>query len=210
MKTLAKISAAFVLVGLTSSSVVYAQDEQSNANYVQFGISDSNLQLTADADDAAGFNLAARYYLTDKVFLRGNYDRLSANDTLVAPGGELVDFDLNYDFAQFGASYIFAETDQLDFYSIFQAEYLGIDASINNGRVTDEDEWGFSAGLGAKALLWDVLDLSLEANYVDIEGETWRVNAAASYRITESFSLGLATQTWDEFDVVSITAQYRF
>lgn len=210
MKTLTTISAALLLAGATCAPAATAQDGQANANYVQFGLSNSNLQLTADADDASGFNLSARYYLTDKVFLRGNYDRLSANDTLVAPDTTLVEFDVNYDFAQFGASYIFAETEQLDFYTIFQAEYLGIDASLNSGRITDNDDWGFSAGLGAKALLWDALDVSLEANYVDIDGETWRVNAAASYRISEAFSLGIATQTWDEFDVVSLTAQYRF
>lgn len=210
MKLVSTISVASLLAAITIAPAALAQDGQTHASYIQFGLSNSNLQLTAEADDASGFNLSARHYLTDKVFLRGNYDRLSASDTLVAPGGGLVEFDLNYDFGQVGASYVFAQTEQLDFYTIFQAEYLGVDASLNSGRVTDEDEWGFSAGLGTQALFWDVLDVSLEANYVDIEGETWRVNAAASYRITDSFSLGVATQTWDEFDVVSLTAQYRF
>ncbi|HAS14486.1 MAG TPA: porin, partial [Idiomarina abyssalis] len=79
-----------------------------------------------------------------------------------------------------------------DIFATVTYEKLELVGSVDDIGSESFDESGYGAGLGVRSMLTDFLELSVKADYLDIDDENAiRYDASAFFHLTENLSLGV-------------------
>lgn len=153
------------------------------ANYVMYEPDGSNESLD-------GFEFKASLEIILNIFLQGSYSVLSDDSDL--------------DLYRIGAGWHLPIGETLDLYGILSF------ASAELDGVTDVDEDGLAANVGARFWLTDKFELNGEVEWLDLDESDMGVGAGVRWYLMERISLGLGVETLDSDETYTVGARFSF
>ncbi|MEP4148435.1 MAG: outer membrane beta-barrel protein [Halioglobus sp.] len=151
--------------------------------------------------EPTGFELAGSIGIGDWVFVDVRYSEES--DEIDVYG---YDVDIELDRLSAGVGAAWAVTDTTDFYGRLAYEDWSIEASaIGYSDRAEED--GYSYAVGVRSILWEVLELRGELDYIADETQ---VNFGAYYTFLPHFTLGASYTGMDNLETLKATFRFQF
>ncbi len=137
-----------------------------------------------------GFEFKASLEIFLNIFLQGSYSVLSDDSDL--------------DLYRIGAGWHLPIGETLDLYGILSF------ASAELDGVTDVDEDGLAANVGARFWLTDKFELNGEVEWLDLDESDMGVGAGVRWYLMERISLGLNIETLDSDETYTVGARFSF
>ena len=172
-------------------------------NYIEGSYVSSDLDSDSSGNlDIDGWEVAGAFqFFKDRAFVRGSYS--NQDESL----GSLFQ-DLELDILSVGLGARWPLADATDIYGDISYEKWRIEL----GSV-DEDESGYSAGLGVRSVVWRGLELNGEVGYMDvgdfIDGEaTFKLGGIYTFGI--GLGIGSSYEQIDDLETWRFTLRYAF
>jgi hypothetical protein len=143
---------------LASSSGALAQSPDWTYAEASYLSSEFDEDLLSDIEPE-GFELKGSYAFTDNWFVQGAYN--DQDDDVSVPGFP----DVNVEFSSFniGGGYAHPLSENTHIYG--RAAFESWDFEVDD---FDEDDQGYSAAAGIRAVVWEGLELNAEVGYIDV------------------------------------------
>lgn len=148
-----------------------------------------------------GFELAGSVGIGDWVFLDLRYSEES--DEI-----EVYTYDVDFDFKRLGvgAGVVWGVTDTTDLYGRLAHEDWSVETCAI-GYSDHVDENGFSYAFGARSILWEVIELRGELNFIADEHQ---FTLGAYYTFLPYFALGASYTGMDHLETLRATLRFNF
>lgn len=196
---------AIALIG-TSTSVLA---ESPNWDKIQASYIETDIETPIDNDITMdGYAVSGSLSLNESMFILANFDSV----------GDESDFgDVDLDSTNAGLGFNHGLTESTDVFATVTYEKLQLTGSVDDLGSESFDESGYGAGVGIRSMLTDFLELSVKADYLDIDDENaMRYDASAFFHLTENLSLGVGYKLYDldeidqDVDTMSASVRYSF
>jgi opacity protein-like surface antigen len=171
-----------------------ALGETPSYNFIEAGYVEVDLDFGDGFDvDGDGFGLGGAFEIGDNFFGFASYQDAS------------FDFGVDFSTLEIGLGYHKGISDNTSFF--FRVGYA--DAEISAPGFGSEDESGYSAGIGVRSNVSDLIELALEVAYLDLGdgADDTAIGGAIWFNITDNFALGANVSAGD--DVTSYGAGLR-
>ena len=178
---LLRILASFVLLGITASFGVYADNHDNGIkyNFAEFRI--------VDVDGGDGIEFGGSYRINQQYYAAVSFQNLD-----IGP------FD--FDIMEFTGGYIYPHK------KIDMAFEIGlIDADVVGGS-----ESGFSLAAGGRSFVTPELELRAFVRHVDISGSDTFVELGADYFLNNNVSVGFTLDVASDSDALTFGGRYYF
>lgn len=196
---------AIALIG-TSTSVLADSPkwDKIQASYIE-----TDIETPIDNDITMdGYAVSGSLSLNESMFILANFDSV----------GDESDFgDVDLDSTNAGLGFNHGLTESTDIFATVTYEKLQLTGSVDALGSESFDESGYGAGVGIRSMLTDFLELSVKADYLDIDDENaMRYDASAFFHLTENLSLGVGYKLYDldeidqDVDTMSASVRYSF
>lgn len=196
---------AIALIG-TSTSVLA---ESPNWDKIQASYIETDIETPIDNDITMdGYAVSGSLSLNESIFILANFDSV----------GDESDFgDVDLDSTNAGLGFNHGLTESTDIFATVTYEKLQLTGSVDDLGSESFDESGYGAGVGIRSMVTDFLELSVKADYLDIDDENaMRYDASAFFHLTENLSLGVGYKLYDldeidqDVDTMSASVRYSF
>lgn len=196
---------AIALIG-TSTSVLA---ESPNWDKIQASYIETDIETPIDNDITMdGYAVSGSLSLNESMFILANFDSV----------GDESDFgDVDLDSTNAGLGFNHGLTESTDIFATVTYEKLQLTGSVDDLGSESFDESGYGAGVGIRSMVTDFLELSVKADYLDIDDENaMRYDASAFFHLTENLSLGVGYKLYDldeidqDVDTMSASVRYSF
>ncbi len=165
------------------------------------------VQTEIDDDDfsPSGFNASFSKTLGEGFYLTGRYRDVSEDVNVFG-----LDVEVELSQLSLGGGYRFNVTESTDVFAQVTYENLEVGASAQ-GNSESEDDNGFGATIGVRAMVTNALELGAHIGYLDIaeESET-ALGVSAYYYFTDNIAVGATYEAWDGVDFIGLNARYAF
>ena len=196
---------AIALIGTSTSALA----DSPNWNKLQASYIDTDIETPIDEDISMdGYAVSGSLSLNESIFILANFDSV---------GDESEFGDVDLDSLNAGIGFNHGITESTDIFATVTYEKLELVGSVDDIGSESFDESGYGAGLGVRSMLIDFLELSVKADYLDIDDENAiRYDASAFFHLTENLSLGVGYKLYDldeidqDIDTVAATVRYSF
>jgi hypothetical protein len=196
---------AIALIGTSTSALA----DSPNWNKLQASYIDTDIETPIDEDISMdGYAVSGSLSLNESIFILANFDS-------VGDESEFADVDL--DSLNAGIGFNHGITESTDIFATVTYEKLELVGSVDDIGSESFDESGYGAGLGIRSMVTDFFELSVKADYLDIDDENAiRYDASAFFHLTENLSLGVGYKLYDldeidqDIDTVAATVRYSF
>ncbi|KPD22520.1 MULTISPECIES: outer membrane protein [Idiomarina] len=196
---------AIALIGTSTSALA----DSPNWNKLQASYIDTDIETPIDEDISMdGYAVSGSLSLNESIFILANFDSV---------GDESEFGDVDLDSLNAGIGFNHGITESTDIFATVTYEKLELVGSVDDIGSESFDESGYGAGLGVRSMLTDFLELSVKADYLDIDDENAiRYDASAFFHLTENLSLGVGYKLYDldeidqDIDTVAATVRYSF
>ncbi|MBP59054.1 MULTISPECIES: outer membrane protein [Idiomarina] len=196
---------AIALIGTSTSALA----DSPNWNKLQASYIDTDIETPIDEDISMdGYAVSGSLSLNESIFILANFDSV---------GDESEFGDVDLDSLNAGIGFNHGITKSTDIFATVTYEKLELVGSVDDIGSESFDESGYGAGLGVRSMLTDFLELSVKADYLDIDDENAiRYDASAFFHLTENLSLGVGYKLYDldeidqDIDTVAATVRYSF
>lgn len=196
---------AIALIGTSTSAFA----DSPNWDKIQASYIETDIETPIDEDITMdGYAVAGSLSLTDSIFVLANFDSV----------GDESDFgDVDLDSLNAGIGFNHGITESTDVFATVTYEKLELVGSVDALGSESLDESGYGAGIGIRSMLTDFFELSVKADYLDIDDENAiRYDASAFFHLTSNLSLGVGYKLYDldeidqDIDTVAATVRYSF
>lgn len=196
---------AIALIG-TSTSVLA---ESPNWDKIQASYIETDIETPIDNDITMdGYAVSGSLSLNESIFILANFDSV----------GDESDFgDVDLDSTNAGLGFNHGLTESTDIFATVTYEKLQLTGSVDDLGSESFDESGYGAGVGIRSMVTDFLELSVKADYLDIDDENaMRYDASAFFHLTENLSLGVGYKLYEldeidqDVDTMSASVRYSF
>ncbi|MAO66900.1 MULTISPECIES: outer membrane beta-barrel protein [Idiomarina] len=196
---------AIALIGTSTSALA----DSPNWNKLQASYIDTDIETPIDEDISMdGYAVSGSLSLNESIFILANFDSV---------GDESEFGDVDLDSLNAGIGFNHGITESTDIFATVTYEKLELVGSVDDIGSESFDESGYGAGLGVRSMLTDFFELSVKADYLDIDDENAiRYDASAFFHLTENLSLGVGYKLYDldeidqDIDTVAATVRYSF
>lgn len=190
-------------------------------DFIEAGYFAGDFSMEGFSVDFDGFTVRGSKELGNNWLLLGNFTRMSTDtvsgtefffDTEIA-----YQFDLDGDFTQIGAGYVFEASPGAHF--IFSAGYLRSTAELNfrysgGGMVEAGTESfsdsGYFLGLGLRTMFTDALEGEVSIEHLDAGESTRNLRVSLRYHFSEQFSASGEWLDFDGDDAVGASVRFAF
>lgn len=196
---------AIALIGTSTSAFA----DSPNWDKIQASYIETDIETPIDEDITMdGYAVAGSLSLSDSIFVLANFDSV----------GDESDFgDVDLDSLNAGIGFNHDITESTDVFATVTYEKLELVGSVDNLGSESFDESGYGAGIGIRSMITDFFELSVKADYLDIDDENGiRYDASAFFHLTSNLSLGVGYKLYDldeidqDIDTVAATVRYSF
>ncbi|NWO02894.1 MAG: outer membrane beta-barrel protein [Idiomarinaceae bacterium] len=196
---------AIALIGTSTSAFA----DSPNWDKIQASYIETDIETPIDDDITMdGYAVAGSLSLTDSIFVLANFDSV----------GDESDFgDVDLDSLNAGIGFNHGITESTDVFATVTYEKLELVGSVDDLGSESFDESGYGAGVGIRSMITDFFELSVKADYLDIDDENGiRYDASAFFHLTSNLSLGVGYKLYDldeidqDVDTVAATVRYSF
>lgn len=196
---------AIALIGTSTSAFA----DSPNWDKIQASYIETDIETPIDEDITMdGYAVAGSLSLTDSIFVLANFDSV----------GDESDFgDVDLDSLNAGIGFNHGITESTDVFATVTYEKLELVGSVDDLGSESFDESGYGAGVGIRSMITDFFELSVKADYLDIDDENGiRYDASAFFHLTSNLSLGVGYKLYDldeidqDVDTVAATVRYSF
>ena len=196
---------AIALIGTSTSAFA----DSPNWDKIQASYIETDIETPIDDDITMdGYAVAGSLSLTDSIFVLANFDSV----------GDESDFgDVDLDSLNAGIGFNHGITESPDVFATVTYEKLELVGSVDDLGSESFDESGYGAGVGIRSMITDFFELSVKADYLDIDDENGiRYDASAFFHLTSNLSLGVGYKLYDldeidqDVDTVAATVRYSF
>ncbi|MGM7447087.1 outer membrane protein with beta-barrel domain [Idiomarina loihiensis] len=196
---------AIALIGTSTSAFA----DSPNWDKIQASYIETDIETPIDDDITMdGYAVAGSLSLTDSIFVLANFDSV----------GDESDFgDVDLDSLNAGIGFNHGITESTDVFATVTYEKLELVGSVDDLGSESFDESGYGAGVGIRSMITDFFELSVKADYLDIDDENGiRYDASAFFHLTNNLSLGVGYKLYDldeidqDVDTVAATVRYSF
>ncbi|MCP1340161.1 porin family protein [Idiomarina sp. M1R2S28] len=196
---------AIALIGTSTSAFA----DSPNWDKIQASYIETDIETPIDEDITMdGYAVAGSLSLSDSIFVLANFDSV----------GDESDFgDVDLDSLNAGIGFNHAITESTDVFATVTYEKLELVGSVDDLGSESFDESGYGAGAGIRSMITDFFELSVKADYLDIDDENGiRYDASAFFHLTSNLSLGVGYKLYDldeidqDVDTVAATVRYSF
>ncbi|AAV82257.1 outer membrane beta-barrel protein [Idiomarina loihiensis] len=196
---------AIALIGTSTSAFA----DSPNWDKIQASYIETDIETPIDEDITMdGYAVAGSLSLSDSIFVLANFDS-------VGDESDLGDVDL--DSLNAGIGFNHGITESTDVFATVTYEKLELVGSVDALGSESFDESGYGAGVGIRSMITDFFELSVKADYLDIDDENGiRYDASAFFHLTSNLSLGVGYKLYDldeidqDVDTVAATVRYSF
>lgn len=196
---------AIALIGTSTSALA----DSPNWNKLQASYIDTDIETPIDEDISMdGYAVSGSLSLNESIFILANFDSV---------GDESEFGDVDLDSLNAGIGFNHGLTESTDIFATVTYEKLELVGSVDDIGSESFDESGYGAGLGIRSMVTDFFELSVKADYLDIDDENAiRYDASAFFHLTENLSLGVGYKLYDldeidqDIDTVAATVRYSF
>lgn len=196
---------AIALIGTSTSAFA----DSPNWDKIQASYIETDIETPIDEDITMdGYAVAGSLSLSDSIFVLANFDS-------VGDESDLGDVDL--DSLNAGIGFNHGITESTDVFATVTYEKLELVGSVDALGSESFDESGYGAGVGIRSMITDFFELSVKADYLDIDDENGiRYDASAFFHLTNNLSLGVGYKLYDldeidqDVDTVAATVRYSF
>ncbi|MGM0905578.1 MAG: outer membrane beta-barrel protein [Pseudomonadota bacterium] len=196
---------ALALIGTSTSALA----DSPNWNKLQASYIDTDIETPIDEDISMdGYAVSGSLSLNESIFILANFDSV---------GDESEFGDVDLDSLNAGIGFNHGITESTDIFATVTYEKLELVGSVDDIGSESFDESGYGAGLGIRSMITDFFELSVKADYLDIEDENAiRYDASAFFHLTKNLSLGVGYKLYDldeidqDIDTVAATVRYSF
>ncbi|MGM7317736.1 outer membrane protein [Idiomarina sp. ST10R2A5] len=196
---------AIALIGTSTSALA----DSPNWNKLQASYIDTDIETPIDEDISMdGYAVSGSLSLNESIFILANFDSV---------GDESEFGDVDLDSLNAGIGFNHGITESTDIFATVTYEKLELVGSVDDIGSESFDESGYGAGLGVRSMITDFFELSVKADYLDIDDENAiRYDASAFFHLTENLSLGVGYKLYDldeidqDIDTVAATVRYSF
>lgn len=196
---------AIALIGTSTSAFA----DSPNWDKIQASYIETDIETPIDEDITMdGYAVAGSLSLSDSIFVLANFDSV----------GDESDFgDVDLDSLNAGIGFNHGITESTDVFATVTYEKLELVGSVDALGSESFDESGYGAGVGIRSMITDFFELSVKADYLDIDDENGiRYDASAFFHLTNNLSLGVGYKLYDldeidqDVDTVAATVRYSF
>ena len=196
---------AIALIGTSTSAFA----DSPNWDKIQASYIETDIETPIDEDITMdGYAVAGSLSLSDSIFVLANFDS-------VGDESDLGDVDL--DSLNAGIGFNHGITESTDVFATVTYEKLELVGSVDALGSESFDESGYGAGVGIRSMITDFFELSVKADYLDIDDENGiRYDASAFFHLTSNLSLGVGYKLYDldeidqDFNTFPPTVRYSF
>lgn len=196
---------AIALIGTSTSALA----DSPNWNKLQASYIDTDIETPIDEDISMdGYAVSGSLSLNESIFILANFDSV---------GDESEFGDVDLDSLNAGIGFNHGITESTDIFATVTYEKLELVGSVDDIGSESFDESGYGAGLGIRSMITDFFELSVKADYLDIDDENAiRYDASAFFHLTNNLSLGVGYKLYDldeidqDIDTVAATVRYSF
>ena len=196
---------AVALIGTSTSALA----DSPNWNKLQASYIETDIETPIDEDISMdGYAVSGSLSLNESIFILANFDSV---------GDESEFGDVDLDSLNAGIGFNHGLTESTDIFATVTYEKLELVGSVDDIGSESFDESGYGAGLGIRSMVTDFFELSVKADYLDIDDENAiRYDASAFFHLTENLSLGVGYKLYDldeidqDIDTVAATVRYSF
>ncbi|MCA1766839.1 MAG: porin family protein [Idiomarina sp.] len=196
---------AIALIGTSTSAFA----DSPNWDKIQASYIETDIETPIDEDISMdGYAVSGSLSLNESFFILANFDSV---------GDESNFGDVDLDSLNAGLGFNHGITDSTDVFATLTYEKLELVGSIDAIGSESFDESGYGAGVGIRSMITDFFELSVKADYLDIDDENAiRYDASAFFHLTNNLSLGLGYKRYDldeidqDIDTVAATVRYSF
>ncbi|MGM0429060.1 MAG: outer membrane beta-barrel protein [Pseudomonadota bacterium] len=196
---------ALALIGTSTSALA----DSPNWNKLQASYIDTDIETPIDEDISMdGYAVSGSLSLNESIFILANFDSV---------GDESEFGDVDLDSLNAGIGFNHGITDSTDIFATVTYEKLELVGSVDDIGSESFDESGYGAGVGIRSMITDFFELSVKADYLDIDDENAiRYDASAFFHLTKNLSLGVGYKLYDldeidqDIDTVAATVRYSF
>lgn len=187
-----RVIAVAMIMAFTTSAMA----ETPSYNFGQLGWQSVTLDDDIIDLDGDGFGIGGSFEVAENWHILGAYSSLG------------FDFGVDLNQLQLGGGFHTAISDNTSFY----ANLLWVSAEIDAGIVGSEDDDGFGIGIGLRSNVSERVELEGALNYVDFGdgGDSTGVSAAAWYKFTETFALGVSVSAEEDVTGYGIGGRLYF
>lgn len=196
---------AIALIGTSTSAFA----DSPNWDKIQASYIETDIETPIDEDITMdGYAVAGSLSLSDSIFVLANFDSV----------GDESDFgDVDLDSLNAGIGFNHGITESTDVFATVTYEKLELVGSVDDLGSESFDESGYGAGVGIRSMITEFFELSVKADYLDIDDENGiRYDASAFFHLTSNLSLGVGYKLYDldeidqDIDTVAATIRYSF
>ncbi|MDV6314991.1 outer membrane beta-barrel protein [Idiomarina sp. HP20-50] len=196
---------ALALIGTSTSAFA----DSPNWDKIELSYIETDIETPIDEDiSMKGYGVAGSFSLNDSMFLLANFDSV----------GDESDFgDVDLDSLNAGIGFNHSITDSTDIFATATYEKLELVGSVDALGSESFKESGYGAGLGIRSIITDFFELSVKADYLDIDDENAiRYDASALFHLTNSLSFGVGYKFYDldeikqDIDTIAATIKFSF
>lgn len=196
---------AIALIGTSTSAFA----DSPNWDKIQASYIETDIETPIDEDVSMdGYAVSGSLSLNESFFILANFDSV---------GDESDVGDVDLDSLNAGIGFNHDITDSTDFFATVTYEKLELVGSVDAIGSESFDESGYGAGLGIRSMITDFFELSVKADYLDIDDENAiRYDASAFFHLTSNLSLGVGYKLYDldeidqDIDTIAATVRYSF
>jgi len=196
---------AIALIGTSTSAFA----DSPNWDKIQASYIETDIETPIDEDISMdGYAVSGSLSLNESFFILANFDSV---------GDESNFGDVDLDSLNAGLGFNHGITDSTDVFATLTYEKLELVGSIDAIGSESFDESGYGAGVGIRSMITDFFELSVKADYLDIDDENAiRYDASAFFHLTNNLSLGLGYKRYNldeidqDIDTVAATVRYSF
>ena len=196
---------AIALIGTSTSAFA----DSPNWDKIQASYIETDIETPIDEDISMdGYAVSGSLSLNESFFILANFDSV---------GDESNFGDVDLDSLNAGLGFNHGITDSTDVFATLTYEKLELVGSIDAIGSESFDESGYGAGVGIRSMITDFIELSVKADYLDIDDENAiRYDASAFFHLTNNLSLGLGYKRYNldeidqDIDTVAATVRYSF
>jgi hypothetical protein len=192
-----------VLTVATALSAPVATADSPDWNYLEGGYIKTEVDSSGDLD---GWEVAGSWNFRDRLYVRGSYARQDEDFDAILQ-------DLELDILSLGGGFIWSLQDSTDLYGELSYEHWRVELGGFDGEDFDEDDNGYRAAVGGRAVVWRGLELNAELGLIDvgdvIDSESY-FRLGAVYTFGTGVGIGASYQEIDDLEIVRFTLRYAF